>query len=566
MSYTTAPLGEKRFPARTALYREQGYWGDATLLDCWHMSVLRMPHKKAVIDSHGASFTFAEADEAGARVASWLRGAGVQPGDVVSFQLPGWAEFLPVCVGCLKVGAVLNPIPPNLRLEEVRYILDLCGSRVLLVPYFYKKHFYADMVEALHRDVPGLAATLFVDKFAEGAAGVPESRTLAAVLCESPPLPRAACAALAQDGLSPADQLAAVLFTSGSEGAPKGVMLSHNNIIFSESAFAAHENITQFDTMLMPAPVTHATGFHHGVIMPLLLGATTVLQDVFTAARTLELIEQHQCSVMMASSPFVHDILCELCQEPRNIASLRFFLCGGAPVSPCMMEDALTEFGLHIRNVYGSTESVPHVGVLGEHSAEKKLHTAGVPVPGVEVRVTDRQRQPVPRGEEGEEASRGPQIFLGYLRHPEMTAKAVDEDGWYYSGDLCVMDDEGFVRISGRLKDIIIRGGENISSLEVENVLLRHPNIHEAAVVGMPDARLSERICAYVVLKDADKELTFEEMSEFLRGQNIARQKFPERLELTECLPRTASGKVRKNVLREDIAGKITLANPCGCR
>ena len=550
--YGDNPFGMKFNRQRAAEYREQGFWGDATLLDYWRTSVSRHPEKAAVIDSHAESLTFSQADEAAAKIARFLLETGVCPGDVVSFQLPGWVEFLPVYVACLKVGAVVNPIPPNLRFEDVRYITALCKTKVLFTPCLYRKYNYENMVGRLCRQLPDLLSAIVVQK---GRVS-PTCQSLSGILDTHAPL-SAAEVSVIQESSVHADSLAALLFTSGSEGRPKGVMLTHNNIIFSENSFAAYFNINQFDVMLMPAPVTHATGFHHGVTMPFMVGATTVLQDLFNPKVTLQLVEQHGCTVSMASAPFLYDMLCTLRCNSYDLSTLRFFLCGGSPVNPAIMEEAM-HYDLNTCNVYGSTESVPHAGVLVHHSPEKKFFTAGLPMPGIEVKVIDQQGRTVLIGQEGQEASRGPQVFMGYFKDPELSDASIDEQGWYHSGDLCVMDEDGFIRITGRIKDIIIRGGENISSLEVENFLLRHPNIKEAAVVGMPDPRLTERACAYVVLEDKNAGLCFSDMVDFLLNQDIAKHKFPERLEIVDKLPKTASGKVKKMQLRKEIAKKLS--------
>lgn len=528
------------------VYRRQGYWGDATLLDCWNATRLRHPDKCAVIDAQGTSLSFAEADELASRIAAYLLMNGVEPGDVVSCQLPGWAEFLPIYIGVLRAGAVMNPLSPGLRYREASQALRLCRSKVLFIPRRYRHFAYEPLAARLLESLPGLQAVV-ADKYGEGTT-LPSLHALLdshAPLSPSDAPPRGS-----------ADNPAAILFTSGSEGTPKGVMLSHNNILFSENSFAAHLNITQFDTMLMPAPVTHATGFHHGVTLPFLVGATTVVQDVFAAGNMLRLLEQHHCTVSMATPSFVHDLLRELETASYDLSALRFFLCGGAPLNPRMMDEA-ARYGITICNIYGSTESVPHVGVRPHDSVATRSSTAGYPMPGIEIAVVDGHGTFLPPGKEGQQLSRGPQIFLGYLGQPELTRRAVNEQGWYASGDRALVTQEGSLRVTGRIKDVIIRGGVNISSMEVETMLLMHPKILEAAVVGMPDPRLVERICAYVVLRTPEEGLTFEELCTFLDAQDIMKQKFPERLELVSAMPKTASGKIRKTVLRQDIARKL---------
>jgi acyl-CoA synthetase len=540
-------LGIKLSEAKKREYRQKGYWGDATLADYWNMSVLSSPEKVAVIDAQGYQFTYAELDQAAGKLATYLLNIGIEPGDFISAQLPGWSEFTIIYVACLKVGAVLNPILPNLREKELTYILNKCESKVLFIPSKFRHYDFTAMLYSLVPKVKSLKKVIIVEKESK----VHEGMTLEHVLREYAPLNKTI--------QRNADDVACVMFTSGTEGFPKGVMLTHNNIIASEKAYAATFNLTYHDVILMPAPISHATGFHHGVTTAFLLGAKCVLQDIFIPEISLELIEREKCTCGNGATPFVYDLMNTLMRSKYDISSLRFFLCGGSPVPRHMVKQAM-KIGIKVIGVYGSTESVPHVAARLSDPEEKIINTDGKPLPGVEIKIVDDARRLVPPGVQGEEASRGPNVFVGYLREPELTDRVLDDDGWYYSGDLCTMDEEGFIRITGRKKDIIIRGGENISSSEVENILLQHPNIREAAVVGMPDKRLGERTCAYVVLDNADKGLTFEEVKAFFVKMNIAKYKFPERIEICKSLPRTESSKIKKYILREDIKKRLALS------
>lgn len=541
-------LGIKSIESRKQEYRQKGYWGDATLADYWKMAVLSSPEKVAVIDQQGTSYTYAELDDLAGRLAAYLKEVGVEPGDFVSFQLPGWAEYTVIYGACLKAGAVVNPILPNFRAEELSFVLNKCQSKVLFIPTEFRNFDYPGMVRTLMPKIPSLREVVMVEKDKKANEGM----TLGRVIREFSPQ--------AGNSIRSADDLAAVLFTSGTEGFPKGVMLTHNNIISSERAFAAALNVTYLDVMLMPAPVAHATGFHHGVTLPFIVGAKSVLLDIFNPDTSLELIERERITCSMGSTPFVYDILRSLQKKKYDISSLRFFLCGGAPIPRHMVKEAL-EAGFKVLGVYGATESVPHTAGRLDDPLERIISSDGVAVPNVEIKVVDEARQPVPVGVEGEEASRGPNVFVGYLKEPELTARVLDDEGWYYGSDLCTMDDDGYIRITGRKKDIIIRGGENISSNEIENIILQHPNVREAGVVAMPDQRLGERACVYLVLKNADQGLTMEEMTAFFEEKNVAKYKYPERLEIVESLPRTASGKIQKFMLRQDIKSKLEQVN-----
>lgn len=537
-------LGIRLTESQKNKYRQKGYWGDATLVDFWEMAVLSAPGKVAVVDLQGTSYTYAELDDAAGRVASFLKDSGVEPGDFVSLQIPGWAEFTVIYVACLKVGAVVNPLLPNFREEELSYILKKCESKVMFVPSHFRKLDYPAMIDDIASGLPNLSKVVVVEKEkkADGAL------TLARILDEYSPL--------TGKNRRSANDLAAVLFTSGTEGFPKGVMLTHNNIIASERAYTAAFNLTSFDVMLMPAPVSHATGFHHGVTAAFMIGAKCVLQDIFNPDVCLNLIEHERCTAGMGSTPLVFDLLRALQKKAYDISSLRFFCCGGSPVPRYLLQQSL-KAGFKVVGVYGSTESVPHTAAKLDDPFEKIIYTDGCALPSVEIKVVDASRRLVVSGVEGEEASRGPNVFVGYLKEPELTACVLDADGWYYGGDLCKMDEDGYIQITGRKKDIIIRGGENISSSEVEGILFQHPNVLDVSVVGMPDPRLGEKSCAYVVLNHADEMLTLEDVKAFFKGKCVAKYKYPERIEIVKNLPRTASGKVKKYLLREDIKNKL---------
>ena len=538
--------------ARRARYRELGYWGDASLADYWRLAAQAAPDKIAVCDNQGTRYTYAALDDAASRLASWLLACAIRPGDRVAFQLPGWCEFTLVYLACLKAGAVAVPLLPAYREAELTWTLNKCRAGVLFAPTRFKNTRPTEMIAALRPQLPHLRQVAAVDKLAPA----PEGPCLSRLLREYPPL--------AHPAPTRGDDLAAVLFTSGTEGFPKGVMLTHNNILASERAYCASLNLNWTDTILMPAPLAHATGFLHGVTAPFLIGARSVLLDIFVPTDCLALLERERCTCIMGATPFVYDLLCVSQKQRYDLSSLRFFLCGGTAIPKKLLRDC-RQAGIRVLSVYGSTESAPHTVVRLDDPLPRQLNTDGAAAPGVEVRVVDEARRPVPCGTVGEEASRGPNVFAGYLDEPELTARALDDDGWYYSGDLCRMDPAGYIKITGRKKDIIVRGGENISSLELEEILLQHPRVREAGVVAMPDERLGERSCAYVVLKAPHQTLTLEEVIAFFARKRVAKYKYPEHLVVVDGLPRTASGKIRKYLLRQDIARRLGLAqHDCG--
>lgn len=530
---------------RRAAYRQQGLWGDASLADYWQQTARAMPDKIAVVDNHGASYTYSALDHAASCLANWMLAKGIESGDRIAFQLPGWCEFTVIYLACLKIGAVSVPLLPSWREAELVWVLNKCQAKMFFAPTLFKQTRPVDLILPLQNQLPQLQQIVGVDKLAPATS----SLSLSQIIADNTSL----TTAITTHG----DELAAVLFTSGTEGLPKGVMLTHNNILASERAYCARLNLTWQDVFMMPAPLGHATGFLHGVTAPFLIGARSVLLDIFTPDACLALLEQQRCTCMLGATPFVYDLLNVLEKQPADLSALRFFLCGGTTI-PKKVARECQQRGIKLLSVYGSTESSPHAVVNLDDPLSRFMHTDGYAAAGVEIKVVDDARKTLPPGCEGEEASRGPNVFMGYFDEPELTARALDEEGWYYSGDLCRMDEAGYIKITGRKKDIIVRGGENISSREVEDILLQHPKIHDACVVAMPDERLGERSCAYVVLKAPHHSLSLEDVVAFFSRKRVAKYKYPEHIVVIEKLPRTASGKIQKFLLRKDIMRRLT--------
>lgn len=530
---------------RRAAYRQQGLWGDASLADYWQQTARAMPDKIAVVDNHGASYTYSALDHAASCLANWMLAKGIESGDRIAFQLPGWCEFTVIYLACLKIGAVSVPLLPSWREAELVWVLNKCQAKMFFAPTLFKQTRPVDLILPLQNQLPQLQQIVGVDKLAPATSAL----SLSQIIADNTSL----TTAITTHG----DELAAVLFTSGTEGLPKGVMLTHNNILASERAYCARLNLTWQDVFMMPAPLGHATGFLHGVTAPFLIGARSVLLDIFTPDACLALLEQQRCTCMLGATPFVYDLLNVLEKQPADLSALRFFLCGGTTI-PKKVARECQQLGIKLLSVYGSTESSPHAVVNLDDPLSRFMHTDGYAAAGVEIKVVDDARKTLPPGCEGEEASRGPNVFMGYFDEPELTARALDEEGWYYSGDLCRMDEAGYIKITGRKKDIIVRGGENISSREVEDILLQHPKIHDACVVAMPDERLGERSCAYVVLKAPHHSLSLEEVVAFFSRKRVAKYKYPEHIVVIEKLPRTASGKIQKFLLRKDIMRRLT--------
>ena len=345
--------------------------------------------------------------------------------------------------------------------------------------------------------------------------------------------------------------------TSGTTGKPKEVMLTHNNILFSERVFVEGLERTGDDVMWMPAPLNHAVGFFHGLLAPMLLGGRSVLMQDFDVKSAIDLINAEGATWSMCSTPFIYDIVKYLDAHPNeSLPTYQLHSCGGAPVPGALIERAHNH-DILLCEIFGSTESCPHVFVPPSKCVEWNGDWSGIPFPGIEVRYIDEQGRDVAPGVQGEHISRGPHQFVGYLNEPERTDKALDDDGWWFSGDLGYMDEQGRIRINGRRKEIIIRGGENLSAREIDDNLVGCPGVGESATIGMPDDRLGERICTFVAPL-GDKEPTLESVTAYLEDAGVPKRLWPDRIEIIEEIPKTLMGKVRRNVLVDELAARMS--------
>ncbi|HSN59244.1 MAG TPA: medium-chain fatty-acid--CoA ligase [Clostridiaceae bacterium] len=527
------------------LYEEKGYWGDKTLLDYWNESVQKYGDREYVVDDKGCRYTYNEVDDKAAAVASYFQQKGIKPQDVISFQIPVWSEFVIFTVACLKVAAVINPIATCYNGEEIASLMKVSESKIFVCPTWHHKTDYEEQIFAVKDGLKSLKHIVLLDNFKEKKS---EAATLQEIIAEK--------ATFKENGKAESNDVAAILWTSGTTGIAKGVMLTHNNIIFSEKYFNRELGLTNEDIMFMPAPLNHATGFNHGIIAPMLMGAKVVLQGKFKSTEAIDLMNMEKCTYSMGPTPFIFDILGEMRRGASRIPSLKFYLCGGAPIPGNMVREAF-EYQIKLCEVYGSTESAPHAFVRPEETLDLMGSISGRPVEGVEIMIVDDNRKEVPMGVMGEEVSRGPNVFVGYLNEKNMTDKVLDDNGWFYSGDLCIGGEKNSIQVVGRKKDMIIRGGENLNSNLISEYISTHPKVKDQAVIGMPDERLGERICAYIVLKPGVESLDKAELRSHLREKKIPKRYWPERIEIIEKIQRTDSGKVKKGVLIEDLKARI---------
>lgn len=526
-------------------YRGAGHWGDRVLLDVADRWASESPDRVAVIDGR-RTLTYGGVLGAADRVAWGLLGLGIRRGDVVSAQLPNWSEFVVLLLATERIGAALNPISTILREREVEQIVRLARSRVLVTAARFRAFDHLDMALALRSAVPTLEHVAVV-----GGPAVPDA--IAWERLEGTDLPREALAGLGL--LRPrADDVTEVAFTSGTTGMPKGVMHTHDTALCTVGSTMRRQRIGPRDVILVSLPVGHQAGYFWGPRLALQSGATLVMQDTWDAAEAARLIERHGVTFAMGATTHLVDILER--RAPAGLRSLRIYMCGGANIPPAVAERAVRELPGRFCPVFGMTEHGHSTGTDESTPIEKVITTAGSFQPEMEARVVDPDGRALPPGQEGRLALRGPFNFVGYVQGREFTAPYFDADDFFDTGDLAVIDAGGYLRITGRTKDLVIRGGEKIPVKEIEDLLARHPAVRDVAVVGVPHERLGEQAVACVRPREG-ATLTLEDMRRFLDEHRVTRQFWPEELVLYEGdMPRTASGKIQKFRLREDLASK----------
>jgi len=521
-----------------------GYWRDRIITDFLDDHALATPDKVAFVDSR-RQVTFAELKAEVDRLALGLLGKGIGPGDVVSFQLPNCIEWIVVHYAATRIGAISNPLIPIYREREVGFMVGLAKSALIVCPKEFRGFDHPAMIEGLRSswDFDPALAVIGEDSWEELVdAGKARDGAELAALRPDP------------------NDVTLLIFTSGTTGEPKGVMHTHNTMVAANDPLPERLGITPDSVLHMASTLAHLTGFLYGARLNVQNGATCILQDVWDAAAFVELIERHGITYTSAATPFLHDLVHAPNLAEHDTSSLSRFCCMGAPIPRAMVREAKAKLpGLVVVGGWGQTEEgLVTIGIPGDPE-EKIIETDGYPWPGMEIRVVDGEGVVRPAGEEGALQVRGPFLFVGYAERLELTREQMrpaddDRGAWFDTGDLAYIDADGYLRISGRTKDVIIRGGENIPVAYVENVLYEHPDIDSVAVVAVPDPRLQERACACVVLSAGAEDLSFEQMQGFLAEKGVAKQYWPEKLVLLGDFPKTPSGKIQKFQLREQVA------------
>jgi cyclohexanecarboxylate-CoA ligase len=456
-------------------------------------------------------------------------------------MLPNWTEAVIYTFAASRLGAVVCPITTIYRQRELRFILERTACKVVVVPSVYRNFDYAAMTRELMDGLPELRHVICVgDTDVEGFLA--SSDLLRATSDQPTPVPEVAV-----------DELAVLAFTSGTTGEPKGVMHSHASMHAMIDDLVAHAGFGHGLTSLVVSPFGHLTGFLWGVLMPLRGAGDVVMLETWDPERALDLIERYSVDIMMGATPFLSDLL-DAAGERSTARFPRIYICGGAPIPPSLIERAVQAHDSRVVAVWGMSEYPVGTATAVGDDAALASRSDGRPCGRADVVIVDADGAPVHVGEEGDLIIRGPGLFKGYYKRPDLDADSFTSEGYLKTGDRArLLDDRGHIRISGRTKDIIIRGGENIPVVEIENILLTHAAIKEIALVPVPHDRLGETACACVVLRPSFSEVTVDDLGRFLGAHGVAKQFFPEQVHVMPRLPRTPSGKIQKFALRDQV-------------
>jgi fatty-acyl-CoA synthase len=525
----------------------------------------RYPDNEALVVCHqGIRWTYAEFQRRIDALAAGLLSLGIEPGDRVGIWGPNSYEWVLVQYATAKIGAIMVCINPAYRLYELEYALNKVGCRALVTAESFKTSRYLQMLQELAPELDRCpAGELQAEKLPqlrtvirmgeEQTAGMLNFETV----CESgSEANRRRLGELAGE-LRPDDPIN-IQFTSGTTGSPKGATLTHCNILNNGYLTGAGMRLTPADRLCIPVPLYHCFGMVLGNLACMAHGATAVYPDAsYDPLTTLKAVESEKCTALHGVPTMFIGELDHPDFGSFDLSSLRTGVMAGAPCPVEVMKRVIGE--MHMEDIligYGQTELSPinHL-TLPEDSLEKRTETVGRAVPWVEIRISDENDKVVPIGEKGEICTRGYSVMLEYWDDPERTAETIDKAGWLHSGDLGIMDEEGYVRVVGRIKDMIIRGGENVYPREVEEFLYTHPAISEVQVFGIPDERLGEEVCAWIQLTDG-ATLTEDEVKAYCRDR-ITHFKIPTHIRFVDEYPMTVTGKIQKFLMREAMSREI---------
>ncbi|MBT0782997.1 AMP-binding protein [Paracoccus sp. pheM1] len=524
--------------------REQGHWTDEHYDDFLRRALQDHPDKLAVVGDRASGvvrLTFRELEDRVARAAGGLRKLGVGKGDVVALQMPNWWEFVVAVLATQRLGAITNPLMPIFRERELRFMLGFARCKVFIVPEGYGSLDLVGTARQLRDELDHLEHVVVANGSGSDSF---EALLNSGERVDLPP-----------DGSKPITdpgETSMLMYTSGTTGSPKGVQHTANSMVNAARSMTKRGHLSNDDVFLVGSPVGHMLGLAAGVVLAIFNRATMVLQESWNGRHALELIEEYRVTFSGGATPFLADLVREVQGGAPRPETLRLFLCAGAPIPPVLVRQANEVLGTTVTSVWGMTESLASTMTEPERAGQLSSISDGRPVAGMQVKVVDDAGRTLAAGERGRLLVRGAQLHIGYMGIPP--EETFDAEGWMDTGDLayCLAEDDctDYIRIAGRTKDVIIRGGENIPVVEIENLLVEHPAITIAALVGYPDQRLGERACAFLTVENG-ATVSLDDLRVWMDEKKVAKQYWPERIEIIEAMPRTPSGKIQKFLLRD---------------
>jgi non-ribosomal peptide synthetase component E (peptide arylation enzyme) len=535
-------------------YVKEGYWdAKAILSDYWESNAQKWPDKEALVDSRGTRLTWQQAVQKINRIAlALVKELKLNRDDCLIVQLPNMVEHILARIACEKAGVIAIAIQPTFRHTEVKWIAGQIKAAGIVIPRQYRDFDFYEMVQEIRPQLPSLRQVIVVSD-----DGVPEDCLSLKKIMEYPYEEKHDLQELEARKFDPIQDVGFLYTTTGTTGMPKIIEQQiAAREIWTAKAHIRNWELGPDDVVVAIAPVAGAAGGTPTYVTCPAAGAKIALEYAYREEETLKFIEQERATVIALVPTHLARLL-QLPLEQYDLSSLRFIKTAGGALSPALARESEEKFKCPILGTFGSQDTGSVSGVPLTASMEQRYTTVGRLHPGLELRVVDDEGQEVKPGETGVLYFRGPGNAAGYWRDLEKTlTEAFDKDGWATTGDLVTVLDDGYIRIMGRKKDIIIRGGQNIYPKEIEDYLAAHPKVTEAAIVPMPDPEMGERACAFVVLQQGE-QFTFEEMVQYLKGKKIAMFKVPERLEVIASLPLAGEAKIDKKALTKAITEKL---------
>lgn len=535
------PLTDEQIEA----WRAEGYWEQRTLRSLLTDAATESPDRTAVVgyDAEGKNgeMTYAELDVRAHHVASALDSLGVGAGDGVVVMLPNWVEYAALVFGIIEAGGTYSGIPVAYGPQQVEKVVRRSRAKVMFIPRSFRRTEHLEMLRDLRADLPDLQHIIVLD---DDPSGLRQGEHLWSDFEATPSR---------NLDLPDPGRVCYLGFTSGTTGEPKGAMHSHESLLYSVRSQVEHLGIESFGSHpahLVASPIGHHTGFIWGIMLTAFLKGTGVYVDRWDARWGIDVMRREKTTFFVGAPTFLQDMVrTDLADDPE--CPLTCLIIAGSPVPRQLPISASKALGAYVAPAWGMTEcSIITSCTPTEPDAIQQ--TDGSVFAGSEVRIMGPDGRELPPGKVGELQIRGPALFLGYYDRPDATEESFVDGLWFRTGDTAELDENGWLSLRGRIKDMVIRGGENIPVTEVESVVFGHPAVLQAAVVGIPDERLGERICVVLKTKDGVR-FTVDELSEYLIGQGLSRHYLPEQIVHVEDMPMTPSGKIKKFELREEL-------------